>query len=235
MWAAVLEVVLAAPPWPCERVAATYRGESSGHRRSAAAGVRDDRRAADHQRLLLRDLRGLEADVRRLRPRRAAISITAIVTVAYLLASGTDKAESGGEGGLTAIDWIIVGLLVVAMANTFRGRHDTEPPRWMGKLQGATPKVTFVLGLLLLGLFPSDLITSITVGSHLGNDGDPWLHSVPFVAFTLLLLASPALTVAMLGERARILLPKARDWMNRHSWIVSEAVLVLFVAIILSG
>src|ERR1700754_1288333 len=151
----------------------------------------------------------------------AAVSITLVVTAAYLLGKGAGgKNEGGGGGGLNAIDWIAIGLLLLAMLHLYRGRAESEPPKWMGKLQGATPKATLVLGFLLLGFFPSDLVTSITVGTHLGNDGDPWWHVLPFVGLTLLLLAAPALMVALLGQRARTLLPKMRDWMNANSWIV---------------
>jgi Sap, sulfolipid-1-addressing protein len=166
----------------------------------------------------------------------AALSVTAVATAAYLIAKGTEI--GGGEdsdSGNDALDYAIVGLLVFAMAYVYRGRNQSEPPKWMGKLQAATPKTSFVLGFLLLGLFPSDLITSVTVGSHLANDGDPWWQILPFVFLTALLLALPALLVAMLGHRAREFLPKVRDWMNMNSWIVSEAVIVLFIAIVLSG
>ena len=105
----------------------------------------------------------------------------------------------------------------------------------MSRLQAATPKLTFTLGLLLLGLFPSDLVTSISVGIHLANHGEPWWHTLPFVLLTLLLLAAPALAVLALGERARTLLPKVRDWMDNNSWIVSEIVLAFFIAIVLAG
>jgi len=47
-----------------------------------------------------------------------------------------------------------------------------------------------------------------------------------------LLLAVPSLMVLLLGNRAKVLLPKVRDWMNANSWIVSEIVLVLFVVIV---
>ena len=105
----------------------------------------------------------------------------------------------------------------------------------MGKLQEATPKMTFVLGFLLLGFFPSDLVTSISVGSFLGNHGDAWWEVLPFVFLALFFLALPALAVATLGERAQAVLPKIRDWMDTNSWIVSEVVIVFFVIIILSG
>jgi Sap, sulfolipid-1-addressing protein len=82
---------------------------------------------------------------------------------------------------------------------------------------------------------PSDLITSIVIGAHLANHGDPWWHVLPFVFLALLLLALPALLVLALGQRAQRLLPKVRDWMDTNSWIVSEIVLVFFIIMVLSG
>jgi hypothetical protein len=35
----------------------------------------------------------------------------------------------------------------------------------------------------------------------------------------------------VLGQRAVDSLPKVRDWMNENSWIVSEAVIALFVVL----
>jgi hypothetical protein len=161
----------------------------------------------------------------------AALSITLVVTVGFLLASRLDGGDDPDEG----IDWAIVALLVFAMVHNFRKRGESEPPKWMGKLQTATPKLAFTLGFLLLGFFPSDIVTSLSVGAHLGNHGDPWWNALPFVALALLLLASPALGVALLGKRAEAFLPKVRDWMNANSWIVSEVVIVFFIAIVLSG
>jgi Sap, sulfolipid-1-addressing protein len=165
----------------------------------------------------------------------AAISITMIVSAAYLLASGAESDGDGGDSGLSTIDYVVLALLVFAAVQTFRSRDQDEPPKWMGKLQAASPKMTLVLGFLLLGFFPSDIVTSISVGSFLGSHGDAWWEILPFVGLTLLLLAAPALGVAMLGSRAQVVLPKIRDWMNTNSWIISEVVIVFFIVIILSG
>jgi hypothetical protein len=162
----------------------------------------------------------------------AAISITAVVTAAFFLASGVSDSE---DSGLTPVDYVTLALLVFAMFYVYRGRTNTEPPKWMGKLQAATPKFAFTLGFLLLGFFPSDVVTSITVGAHLARDGDPWWHILPFVGLTLVLLAAPALLVLMLGNRAQTVLPKVREWINTNSWIISEFVIVFFIAIVLSG
>lgn len=165
----------------------------------------------------------------------AALSITIVVTVAYLLANVLGGDGGDEDSGLSGIDYAIVALLLFAMIHTFRSRNESEPPKWMGRLQSATPGFAFVLGFLLLGFFPSDLITSVTVGGHLSNGSDPWWYALPFVFLTLLFLSLPALLVVALGHRAKRVLPKVRDWMNTNSWIVSEIVIAFFIVIVLSG
>jgi Sap-like sulfolipid-1-addressing protein len=165
----------------------------------------------------------------------AAVSMIAVVTAAYFIAKGIKTGHNHSGSQSHTIDYVIVALLLVAMVHTFLRRKQSKPPKWMGKLQTATPRFTFTLGFLLLGLFPSDLICSVVIGTHLANHGDPWWHALPFVFLTLLLLALPALLVLALGQRAETLLPKVRDWMGTNSWIVSEIVLAFFIVIVLSG
>lgn len=91
--------------------------------------------------------------------------------------------------------------------------------------------VLLLVRLLLLGVFPSDILTSITVGSHLADKHAHWVEGLPFILLALLLLALPALLVLVLGNRANVFLPQTRDWMNANSWIISEIVLVSFMGI----
>jgi hypothetical protein len=158
-----------------------------------------------------------------------------VVGVAYLLAKGASSSSEESESGLRPLDYVILALLLFAIVHTYLSRKQSEPPKWMGRLQHATPRSTLVLGFLLLGFFPSDLVTAASIGAFLAHNGDAFLQALPFIGLTLLLLASPALAVVLMGHRARTLLPKVRDWMNDNSWIVSEVVLVFFVVIILFG
>jgi hypothetical protein len=161
------------------------------------------------------------------------VTVTFFVTAAFLVV-GALKSSAGGSHRTTSGHGVTVAillLLLIAAAYVFRGRKTAEPPKWMGKLQTATPKFSFRLGLLLLGVFPTDIITSITVGSHLAGNGDPWRYCLPFVLATLLLEALPVLLVLVAGKRAVAVLPKLRDWMTTNSWIVTEVVIALFVAI----
>ena len=155
----------------------------------------------------------------------AALSITAVITAAFFLSSGARDQGASNE----AVYVVILILLLLAAVRTYLGREESEPPKWMGKLQAATPGFSFKLGALLLGIFPTDILTSVAVGSYLANQDEPWASCLPFVALTLFLLALPALTLLAFGRRAEAFLPKARDWMNDNSWVVSEIVIGLFI------
>jgi hypothetical protein len=161
----------------------------------------------------------------------AALSITAIVTVAFL--AGIGASDSGASNDTVNI--VILGLLLAAAIYVYLTRETAEPPKWMGRLQTATPGFSFKLGFLLLGVFPTDIFTSVAVGSYLSNAGDPWWHLLPFLFLTLLFLALPALLLLAFGSRAEAFLPKARNWMNDHSWVVSELVIALFIGLTINS
>jgi peptidoglycan/LPS O-acetylase OafA/YrhL len=80
----------------------------------------------------------------------AALSITLVVSLAYLLSPGAPH-----EGGSNqTVDVIVLVLLLAAMVHVFLARKQSEPPKWMGKLQTASPRLAFSLGFLLLGCSP---------------------------------------------------------------------------------
>jgi threonine/homoserine/homoserine lactone efflux protein len=161
----------------------------------------------------------------------AALSITAIITAAFFIGGG---GSSGGPSSDT-LYYIVLGLLLLAMLRTYLKREESEPPKWMGKLQEASPGFSFKLGFLLLGVFPTDILTSVAVGSFLAAHGDPWWHLLPFLALTLLFLATPLLVLLIMGDRGQALLPKVRQWMTDNSWVVNELVLLLFVGLTVSN
>jgi Sap, sulfolipid-1-addressing protein len=155
----------------------------------------------------------------------AALSITLMVTIAFFALNGVSDAGASDD----ALYIVVIVLLVLAALHTFLTRKTSKPPKWMGKLQSASPRFCFTLGFLLLGFFPTDLLTSVAVGTYLAAHGDPWWHALPFIALTLLFLGLPALVVLMIGQRAQKLLPKVRDWMTTNSWVINEIVICFFI------
>ncbi len=155
----------------------------------------------------------------------AALSISLIVTVAFFLGSNA----TGQRGSNQTLSAVALVLLLLAMVHVYRTRGESEPPKWMGKLQTATPRFSFRLGFLLLGFFPTDILTSVAVGSYLAGNGLPWTDALPFIALTVLFLSTPSIVLLAFGERAEAFLPKARDWMNENSWVINEFVIAIFV------
>ncbi|MHB9286663.1 GAP family protein [Halobacteriales archaeon Cl-PHB] len=161
----------------------------------------------------------------------AAVSISAVVTAAFALGIGA----VGAAGSRPVLGAVVLVALLLAMVHTYLTRNESEPPQWMGKLTAASPRFAFRLGFILMGFFPSDLLTSIAVGSYLASQNEPLVDALPFVLVTLLLLALPSLTLVVFGKRAEVFLPKFRTWMSDNAWVVNEVVILLFIALTLGN
>jgi Sap, sulfolipid-1-addressing protein len=166
-----------------------------------------------------------------------AVSITTFVTIAFYVGKGAKSAAGSNHSDTTGkiIEAIVLALVLFLIVRVYLTRTTSAPPKWMGKLQSAEPKFAFTLGLALLGVFPTDILTSITAGLHVAHAGDAWWQCLPFVGLTLFFLAVPSLMVIVLGKRAEVVLPKIRNWMSRDSWVVSEVVLLFFAAIAINS
>jgi len=130
------------------------------------------------------------------------------------------------------IQYLLVGLLVFFAVKNYVNRETIEPPRWLGTLHSADWKTAVKTGLLLILLFPSDLIILLTVGVNLEHNDLGLVGALPFIAATTLIAALPLLLYLLFHSRAQRLMPQVRDWMNTHSWLVNIIVCVIFVALI---
>jgi hypothetical protein len=159
-----------------------------------------------------------------------AAATTIGVTVFFLLGSGTAGKQKDGKDWL---DWVIIGLLVFLVIWVFVKRNETQPPKWMGRLQDANPRFAVTIGFLLYILMPTDLVAMATVGAYIARQGEPWWHTLGFVVLTVLIAGLPFIVLLAMGKRAESVLPRIREWMNANSWIVNEAVLLFFLAMTL--
>jgi uncharacterized membrane protein YidH (DUF202 family) len=167
------------------------------------------------------------------------IAVTAGLTITYtlvtLLGNSTSLGDSSDSGSLgNIIQYVLVGLLVFLSIRSYLGRETIEPPRWLGAMQNAKPRTAFTTGLLLLSVFPSDLVILVTVGVNLAQNNASLLGAVPFIVATILIAALPVLSYLLFRRRAQRLMPKVRDWMNTNSWLVNIIVYVVFIVLILA-
>jgi hypothetical protein len=167
------------------------------------------------------------------------IAVTLGVTVTYTLATALgnsislgDSSSSGSLGNI--IQYLLVGLLIFLSIKSYVRRETSEPPRWLGALQNAKPRTAFMAGLLLLSVFPSDLVILVTVGVNLAQNNASLLGALPFIVATIFIAALPVLSYLLFHRRAVRAMPKVRDWMNTHSWLVNIIVYIIFILLILS-
>jgi Sap, sulfolipid-1-addressing protein len=168
----------------------------------------------------------------------AAIGVTlgVIVTrgLAALLGDNTSFGDSSDTGDLaTIVQFVLVGLLIVGAIRNWVKRATIEPPKWLGALMEADERKAFTLGLLLLTIFPSDAMVLLTVGANLEQNGNTVWDAFPFIGLTVFIAASPLLAYLLFRRRAIEAMPKVRDWMNTHSWLVNIIVYVIFIVLIL--
>ncbi|HEX2232256.1 MAG TPA: GAP family protein [Thermoleophilaceae bacterium] len=132
------------------------------------------------------------------------------------------------------IQLVLVGLLIAAAVKAYLGRETAEPPKWLGKVQDAGPLTAFGIGLLLITVFPSDLLVTMTVGVNLESRGEEFADALPFIGATTAIAALPLALYVIFRRWAEKTMPKVRDWMNTNSWAVNVLVYALFVVLILA-
>ena len=167
-----------------------------------------------------------------------AIAVTVGVlitrTLAALLGNIVSLGDPSNAGSLGhIIQYLLVGLLVALAVKNYVNRETIEPPRWLGTLMTADWKTALKTGLLLILLFPSDVIVQLTVGVNLEHNDLGLVAALPFIAATTLIAALPLLLYLLFHRRAQRLMPQVREWMNTHSWLVNIIACVIFIVLIL--
>jgi hypothetical protein len=164
----------------------------------------------------------------------ATVGVLITKTLAALLSNSVSLGNTSNAGSIgNVIQYVLVGLLIALAVKNYVGRETIEPPRWLGTLLTADWKTALKTGLLLILLFPSDIIILLTVGVNLEQNDLGLVAALPFIAATTLIAALPLLIYLVFRSRAQRLMPQARDWMNTHSWLVNIIACVVFIVLIL--
>jgi threonine/homoserine/homoserine lactone efflux protein len=166
-----------------------------------------------------------------------AIGTIAGVAIARGITSLLGSNISSSHGNDTAgkiVEICLVALLIAAALKNYVRRETIEPPKWLETLMTADLKKAFAAGLLVILLGPSDIVVMLTVGANLQRTDSPVTDALPFVGATVLIAALPLLAFLLFHTRAERLMPKVRDWINSHAWVVNIAVCAIFIVLILA-
>jgi hypothetical protein len=155
-----------------------------------------------------------------------AASVSILIWFGLVDLIGIDPKEGGSP---TTVDYVVAGLLALLAIRVFMTRGTAETPKWMTALQEAEPKRAFSLAFLLIFLMPTDIIAVISTVNFLHDNKLDAIDGWPLVAATTVLMALPIAGYLLLGHRAREAMPKIRDWLTTHSWLVNFVVIVYFI------
>ena len=131
------------------------------------------------------------------------------------------------------IQYLFVGLLVALAVKNYLRRETVEPPRWLGTLLSTGWKRALMMGLLVIWLMPGDIIVMLRVATNLEHNDAGLVAALPVIVSTVLVAALPLLLYLLFHRRAQRLVPKVRDWMNTHSWLLNIITCGVFIALIL--
>ncbi|MGH3310718.1 MAG: GAP family protein [Streptomyces sp.] len=144
-----------------------------------------------------------------------------------------DSSDRGSVGRI--IQYALIALLAGLAVKNYLGRRTAEPPKWLGSLLTADAGRALRTGLLLIVLMPSDVLIMLTVGISLRTQGPGYLGVLPFLGAVLLIAALPLLAFTLFHPWMKAAMPRVRDWLNSHSWLVNILCCLLFILIILGG
>ena len=164
----------------------------------------------------------------------ATLGTAIALGLAGLLGDATslgDSSDSSSKGSV--VQYVLVGLLVLAAIKSYLGRETAEPPKMLGRLQEADAKLALKTGFLLILVFPSDVLVLLTVGVNLKQSDSGVVEALPFILATTLIAALPLLGYLLFRRRAATTMPKVRDWMNANSWVVNIIACGIFIVLIL--
>ncbi|MCS5732458.1 GAP family protein [Herbiconiux daphne] len=168
--------------------------------------------------------------------------IVAVVAFA-LLASVLPDDDSDASKPIAGVIKIILGVLLLLLAiKQFRSRPhgDAEPPlpKWMSAIDTMTPVRGVVLGFLLSGLNPKNLLMGVGAGVAIGSGTLTFGEDVVvIVIFTIIAASTVAIPViGYLAASAKLAGPleSLRKWLVPNNATVM-AILLLVIGVVMIG
>ena len=105
-------------------------------------------------------------------------------------------------------------------------------PKWMAGIDALTPWKACVLGLVLAGVNPKNLILTIGAAAGLAQLGasttDAVVSLIVFVALASLTIAGPVVYYLLGADRAKTQLDELKDWLRVHNAAVMAVLFLVF-------
>jgi threonine/homoserine/homoserine lactone efflux protein len=165
------------------------------------------------------------------------IALAIVCGAAYALAKQGDAATDSGTQDAIAWGNIVLGVLLLLLAaRNWRQRPapgvTPAMPKWMEGIDAFSTGKSFVLGVLLGGVNPKNLMLAAAAGAALAelalSDGDAIVSIIAFVVIGSLTIAGPVVYYLLGGAGARARLDEMKEWLVLHNNAVMAVLFLVF-------
>ncbi|WP_308467151.1 GAP family protein [Rathayibacter soli] len=173
------------------------------------------------------------------------LGMVVVVVVFTLLSAILPAQDSSVSHPIVAIVQLVLGVLLLLVAvKQWRSRPKTgdeaKLPKWMSAIDSMTAARAFVLGFLLAGVNPKNLIMAISAGVTVGaaalSIGSSTIVIVIFVLIAASTVLIPVVGYLVSADKLRAPLDAMRGWLaQNNAAIMSILLLVIGVAVIGKG
>ena len=167
------------------------------------------------------------------------VGVACAVGVAFGLAVSDDPAR-----WTQWLRTLLGALLLIAAVRKWRQRvpsgQEPTPPKWMSGLQDSAPGKAAVLGFLLGGINPKNLMLTLGAAATLGaadlSSSELWITGIAYVVVASVTVLVPMGIYVLMRSKADELLANLGEWMKSNSDAITIVVLVIFgVKLLLGG
>lgn len=169
------------------------------------------------------------------------VGLTALVALVVGIAGGADDPDSTTS---TIASWgrVIAGAGLMAFGvrkwwRRPRAGDETETPAWMASLGDATSRRSLVLGVVLSGLNPKNVVLSASAATSMIEAGADSSGLVVAASIFVVVASSTVIGAVVAtvfgGPRAASALDRVREYMVANSAVISMVVLMILGAKVL--
>ena len=165
------------------------------------------------------------------------VALAVVGGVAYVLVDQGDVATSSGASDTVAWGKIVFGVLFLLLAvRQWRSKPEPgvepEMPKWMAGIDSFSPVKALVLGFLLAGVNPKNLLLTLGAAAGLAQLGlstsDAVVSLIVFVVVASLTIAGPVVYYLVGDAKAKAELDSLKGWLALHNAAVMAVLFVVF-------
>lgn len=171
----------------------------------------------------------------------------AVVAVIVLVLVNAGKVTAGESATQTGVQWgqLLLGIALLFLAlRQWRSRpkpgQEATMPKWMATVDSVQPGRALLLGALLSGVNPKNLLLNVAAAGIIAAAATTTVETavatIVFILIASITIIGPVLYVQIAGERAEKGLNELKSWLTQHNAaIMTVLLLIIGVKLIGSG